>query len=339
MQELIFIGEYPASQGGITRKAEAIYNQLKNRYHIKYININVSKRKGFNVIKCLFLLVFLVNKKDKIIYVLDNKRLDVLLTTQKAVCPQSLKNTTVVISGYSSKDVLQRKRLLNVLNHVKAIWIEGDRMRLELQKYISSQYVYYPNPRIIGCSFKPVLFKKNSSLKLLYYSQISKEKGLYDVIQIVDTLNEKTNVKFDIDFYGYVKEDVIEDFNRFIANTSNAYYKGINNAKKVEDYYGTLNQYDIMIFHTHWECVAGVCVDAKIAGITIIADDHNFNSEVILENNDEGIIVSEGDNDKIVSEIIRLYENPDVLNRYKKGSYNSRQRYDIENYHELFQML
>ena len=67
-----------------------------------------------------------------------------------------------------------------------------------LYRFKTSEYVYYPNPRIIGCSFKPVLFKKNSSLKLLYYSQISKEKGLYDVIQIVDTLNEKTNVKFDM---------------------------------------------------------------------------------------------------------------------------------------------
>lgn len=339
-RKILFIGEHPAYLGGITRKCEVLKRELLKYHKVDTISINVKNNKILSFGIALLKMLVVVKKYDGLIYCLDNQRMYLLLKFQRFFWPNTLKKTVVVYSGGSFVELIDDKyrKAIECIKCSKQLWIEikGIEGRLLTSGY--KNIVYYPNPRVIEVEKRPQNYSSARELKLLYYSQISKEKGLMDVIRVVKILNERYDIAFTIDFYGLIKEDVEKVFNDFIKETPNAFYAGFNNAQDLEEYYSVLNQYDIMLFPSCWvgEGIAGACVEAKTAGVAIIASKHNYNSEIVDETKGEGALYEKGDVEGIARKVYQLYSNPDYLNEMKNMSFDSKKRYDVKAYQDLY---
>ena len=61
-----------------------------------------------------------------------------------------------------------------------------------------------------------------------------------------------------------------------------------------------------------------------------------INAEIVDVNNCEGMIIDKGDNECIAKQIFKLYSNPSMLNNMKKMSYESRKRFSVDEYEELY---
>lgn len=339
-KKVLFVGEYPIDYGGITRKSSILFGELNKRYITKLININVKKHKKISFLISAIKLICFMGKYKNVVYCIDSHRMYALIRLQFIFFPKSLKNTIVVFSGgdISRLDGKSNRKTLSIIKKVKSVWVESWKYGEALHKMGFDNTVYYPNPRVLGVSIKPIQYKNGSTLKLLYYSLISKDKGALDVIEAVKKMNQEHDIYFSIDFYGRVDSQIDQEFKTFIRNTDNANYKGMNDSKDINRYYSVLNSYDILLFPTQWrgEGVAGVCVEAKAAGIAVIASRHNTNSETIIEKNNEGLLIEKGNVQELVDTIKKLYFDSEFLNSLKQGSYESRKRYDVSGYDSLY---
>ena len=121
-------------------------------------------------------------------------------------------------------------------------------------------------------------------------------------------------------------------FNERICNLPNANYCGIFNSNE-QNVYDKLSQYDILFFPTRWkiEGVPGILVEAKIAGVPVIASDVSFNS-LIVEDKIDGILVSSDSLPDLQKATIFLANNHDVLKRMSEGALTNSKKYLIDTY-------
>ena len=68
-----------------------------------------------------------------------------------------------------------------------------------------------------------------------------------------------------------------------------------------------------------------------MAGIPCIVSNHNFNKEIII-NQQEGIVVSGNQAYGFKEAIIKLYNDDAFYNKLANGAFLSRKRYDISEY-------
>ena len=192
----------------------------------------------------------------------------------------------------------------------------------------------YPNCKSISGSIEPDI-SDNGALKLVYFSQVSEEKGILFVEEAIAILNRRGTL-FVLDIYGNVAETIKESFYKFVDKYPQVNYKGIFNSTQ-DNVYEKLHEYDVMLFPSQWkaEGVPGVLVESKMAGITVIASDIAYNEEIINEANDEGLIIHGDMVEGLVEKISELSENRDLLKRLKTGSYRSRYRYSSETYRDM----
>ena len=340
-KKVIYIGEHPSEFGGITKKSEILYNQMRKFHPVDLISINVKNKKKISFLIAVISMILKVNKKVNVMYCIDSYRLYALLKLQRVFHPKTISNTIIVISGgdVSRIDVAKKDGLIEIFGNSKGVWVESERLKIVLEQNGIKNCLVYPNPRDIDVVIPPTPTKENNIIKLLYYSLISEEKGAIDTIQAVQKLNELNQIQFTIDFYGSITDKICDRFKAFIDQTPNANYCGFNDSKDIRKYYETISTHDIFIFPTHWkgEGVAGVCVEAKATGLAIIASDHNVNREIVRESNKEGIIIEEGNIDQLVNSILRLAKDEKLLMEIKNASFESRLRYDVKEYQSLYE--
>lgn len=135
-----------------------------------------------------------------------------------------------------------------------------------------------------------------------------------------------------------VKE--IEKFEEFVNKSPNVKYCGVFDSTK-SSVYKKLNEYDILLFPTHWkgEGVPGILVEAKMAGLAVIASPMNFNAEIIREDNKEGFLLEKDYAVEMAEIIKKCAENRELLKSIKEESYKSRKRYSINEYEKMLEKI
>lgn len=102
-----------------------------------------------------------------------------------------------------------------------------------------------------------------------------------------------------------------------------------------------MNEYDILLFPTHWkgEGVPGILVEAKMAGLAVIASPMNFNAEIIREDKDEGFLLKKDYPNEMLEIIQKCMRDKKLLEHIKLESYRSRKRYAISEYEKMIKDL
>jgi glycosyltransferase involved in cell wall biosynthesis len=330
----IYLGGFPPPYGGVTIKNKLIFEET-----LTYLDIHQSKfyqsKSKFN--KLIGLIREIIEKDNIFIIGLSNGSLIKLTVLFVVLLRKSLmKNAVVMVMGGTlDQKIKDSKRLVRYFSYYKMIYVETESMKLTMNKYGLNNVEIFPNcrkRRFTGSDNKNNI---DGNIKCVYFSLISKEKGADIVIDAARILDKK-KVNYEVDFYGHIEEEYAEEFEHAI-NNDRIKYKGIFKPKGQDDVYDKLKEYDILLFPTRWknEGVPGVIVESKIAGITSIVSDINYNSEIVI-NNKTGVVLYENNSHYLSDAIEVLYNNKDLLKKLKLNALESSEKYYIDNYiHQL----
>ena len=221
---------------------------------------------------------------------------------------------------------------LTELQKLRGVYVEGNMMKIELEKQGLKNVQVVPN-------FKPIIYQpkltsksKNEPYRFVFLSRVHPEKGIKEIIEAAKQLNKKgLQDKFTVDFYGKIEQKYETEFNATIASLSNVTYKGFLNLMN-KGGYEELSTYDVMLFPTYWngEGFPGIVIDANMSGVPIIASDWSMNKEVIVDGK-TGFIIPTHDS-KALSEKMRLFIDRQVdLLSMKQQCVDYIQRFDYRN--------
>ena len=129
------------------------------------------------------------------------------------------------------------------------------------------------------------LADSNNKVRLVFLSRIMPEKGCDYILGAVKELNNSgLSEKYIVDFYGKIEPSYKDTFESKIANYGNVNYCGVLDLRSNSGY-DRLASYHAMLFPTYWrgEGMAGVFIDAFIAGLPMLASDWAHNAEFIAD--------------------------------------------------------
>lgn len=326
----IYLGSFPPPYGGVTIKNNMLFNELSRL--IECEKLNLTRIKHFDIIMIIKLIKELFNRNS--VFIIGTagtwrRRLSqVLYYANKKALSNSI---LIVMGGKSAKIIAQDKKFLKYVSKYKKIYVEANGMKKDLEDMGLSNVDIFPNCRSFPNKDLKVNENKNNLIKLVYFSQISVDKGADLVIEAAKILDSR-KIEYEIDFYGPINDKFQESFFAGIDSLSNIRYCGVFKADK-EDVYERLNQYDVLLFPTRWkhEGVPGILVESKIAGIPAIVSDINFNPEIINDGIDGFIMKGNSPND-LVDLICKFYDNRKLLFSMKENAKKDSDNYLIEKY-------
>lgn len=334
------IGVFPPPYGGVTIKCK-LFCSLLQKHAIPTTQVDVyeisRKKQAIGPILLQCIKAFCSDKP--IVYCMDSKRLRAIMLLQRLFRKSFSQTTVLAVGGVFQQTLTEHKSFEQTLKKIRGIWVETESMKTQLEQMGFQNIEFFPNPKSEAGCCEPKPTDPHEPLRLVFFSQISREKGVEDIIELVRLL-EDTSVDYVLDFYGHVVSDFKEKFEQFVQAFPKVRYCGVFDATRAS-VYQELNGYDILLFPTHWftEGVPGILVEAKMAGLAVIASDRSYNSEMVQVDKNEGFLVKENYVQEML-EIIRCCAvDRMLLYKMKQGSYWSRKRYALEEYEDMIGKL
>lgn len=328
----LYIGEFPPPMGGVTVKNELLKSKVYNNSEMIFFDLYSCKKNPFK----LFVLFFeILTIKGRIVLgVGSNKRLYRLLIILGLFGGRKKINNTIIIMMGSTlhKYCEKRKRLLKLLQNVKAIYTESESINQAFGKIGIYNTKFFPNCRERTDIIKNKSLQSGEKIKLVFFSKICREKGADILFKVVQKLVDM-KISVALDYYGVIDQQYESEFYEKIKEHEGyVRYCGIFDSSK-DDVYKKLNEYHILLFPSTWvgEGVPGILIESKMAGIPAIVSAHNYNNEVVIDR-EEGLVVKENCVDNFVQAICELYSDTRLYDKLVKGTVESRKRYDIESY-------
>lgn len=326
MMKTYYLGAFPPEYGGVTVKNENLCAALAEKMNIRKVDFNrIKEKRVFELVKCVFALTdrrarYIVGisgrvrrkKFSKLLYFFNRNALK--------------RSVLIVMGGTAARDIASDPEYKRYVETYRGVYVETQSMKTTLEDDGLRNVRLYPNGR-----FKPSreipLRESNGKLKCVFFSLVQQQKGIDHILVAAKKL---PNVDFY--FYGGVDPAYSERFFAGVDQASNVYYKGVFKGTK-EETYAELSQYDVLLFPTMWktEGVPGILVEAKIAGLAVVASNESYNAELV-KHGIEGIILQSNTGDSIAEVLLTLDDDRERLMALKKGSRNSASEYFIEDY-------
>lgn len=327
--KVAFIGEFPPPYGGVTIKDALLRDEFFNGDDFETFDLYAFKRTPLKFpLLCVSLLLFILNADRIALGIGSNSRLDYLLRIISIVKGRSfLENVTIFMMGRELPEYLAANQgRLRDFSAVRCIYVESNSLVTEFTDLGCSNAHYLPNfrngdgacePRIVG-----------DVVHFVFFAQVRPEKGIDTLGDAALTLiAEGYADKFDIDVFGRVIDDYKSEFEHLVERVPNMTYKGLVDAAS-ENIYTILNQYDAAVSSSSWrEGMSGSNIECKFAGIANIVSDAGFNSECVQDGVD-GLIVKPRAVDSLTNAMRRVVGDHELLERLKRGSWESRVGYD-----------
>lgn len=303
---------------GQTIKIKNIYNLLKKETDTQLLNT-----KEFSIIK----LFFGIKNSDKVIFLLGERGLLFIFPIIYLLCRFLKKNIYyIVIGGWLDTFLIKHQIYINYLKKIDKILVESKilKNKLCILGLYNVEVLY--NFRVINSELILEKNKENSNFKLVYFSRITEEKGIFELIEVMKELKSK-NITLDI--WGVINSKDEDRFYKKIENVSNIFYKGVleKNIEKV------LSTYDMMIFPTRYEGEGqpGVIVEAFIAELPVLATKWRYNEEYIEEGK-TGFLYEINNDDELIGKILQLYSKREMLEIVRKNLKFEKFKYSEEQF-------
>ena len=325
----VFIGELPPPYGGVAVKDKLMYHEVYKPAGVKFLNLVECKWKPWKIPWIGFKLIWYLLIADNVIVGVGlNLRRKVIMEIRYILRgSRGLEKLRMIVMGGNIQNQTPNDRLLRqLLMKCGTLWVETNGMKENLEEQGFRNIKIYPNCRTEENALPPRPI--DEEIKFVFFSRICEQKGVDEIIDTID----RWEGKWSLDFYGEIDLNYVAKFNSFLETHPNIRYHGVYDATN-GTVYQELNQYDILLFPSKWigEGVPGILVESKMAGITAIVSDWNFNSEIVRDG-DEGVILKTNLPDTINSICLNQIED------LKKGSFESRKRYCTSTYRkELIQ--
>ncbi|MED3758926.1 glycosyltransferase [Peribacillus frigoritolerans] len=224
----------------------------------------------------------------------------------------------VVVGGWLPELLEKNQTLKNILSKFDGIYVETHSMVNSLKKMGLNNAIYFPNFKRLNIIEKnSLIYSTEGPYKLCTFSRVMKEKGIEDAIEAVESVNnEYGRVIYTLDIYGQVEGNYKEEFDvlqktfpEFIS------YKGVVDANESVN---VLKDYFVLLFPTYYEGegFAGTILDAYASGVPVVASNWRYNSEVVQDQLD-GLIFENKSVEKLKEVLIKIEENPNIVNEMK----------------------
>lgn len=300
---------------GQTIKTKIITQELKKIYTVKTLDTFKSKKRMFNI---LFGLIILLIKCENIIILPAHNGLKIIapfLTFFNKIFKRKLHY--IVIGGWLPKYLEDKEKLRRTLKKFDYIYVETSTMKNFLEKQGFKNITIMPNCKNLKIlKEEELIYNMNMPYKLCTFSRVMKEKGIEDAIQAVKLINQKfEKIIYTLDIYGQIDENYKERFEKLV-NEFPEYikYKGIVPFNESAD---TLKKYYVLLFPTRFytEGIPGTIIDAYAAGIPVVSSRWESFTDIIEEN-----IIGKGyrfENTKEFIELLCTIQTLDVMNKMK----------------------
>lgn len=174
----------------------------------------------------------------------------------------------------------------------------------------------------------------NSGLKLVYVSRVMKIKGIFDLLDVVKSLNEDGYNVF-LDIYG----------NKTLSDEESNVFNSLIDGRFI-NYRGTLpndnvckaiSNYDLFVFPTRYygEGTPGVVVESLIAGVPVITSSFP-QATYLLKDGFDSIFYKMEDKNKLKETILNVIKNKGMLDTMRKNAFVSGQKYTYNHERDIF---
>lgn len=325
-----YIGSFPPPYGGVTIKNKLIADCLS-----KYFSISYPPRQSWipsGVRQLLSIAQAMIPFQTLILGISSRGGKSWLITKLLFCFNRRTMNRSLyfMMGGQECYRIAASEEELKCYSNYKQIYVETDSMADALKRSGLTNVSIFPNcrqrPKI---DYSNRVVKGQEKLRCVFFSQIQPQKG---VGLILEAARSSPDIEFS--FYGSIDPGFIEEFQEKVELYPNCRYMGVFKGSN-EEVYRELSGYDVLLFPTQWdtEGVPGILVEAKIAGLPCIVSNMSYNSELV-QDNEEGIVLSENDAESLVQAISRLDQDRELLQKLSDGSYHSAERFYIENFIE-----
>ncbi len=333
MEDIFYIGKFPPPYGGATIKNEILFNAISKHKKVIRFSTSLLDKRLYALPVFIKLLLFLIrNKGKKGIVCIASYSLFKLTRALRGIDKRMLNNISVfIVGGAFNQHMVNANQSIEVFNQYKNIYVESQRMKTELNKLGLVNVEVIPNCRPKPESRELFQTQNGHAVRCIFISRICEEKGISKIIAAAKGLNNK-KIAYEIDFFGPVDGDVENYFWDEIKANANLKYKGVFETNKY-NIYDMIKKYDILLFPTQAENegIPGIIVEAKIAGIPVVANNWN-NNEGIINHLADGLILESNTPEALCEAIEKLDCDRSLLNKLREKSFLSGEKYFIENY-------
>ena len=325
--KLLFIGEFPPPYGGVTIKDEMLLADVFDGLDPAVFDLYDFKRKPWIFPALCLRLAREVKLADHIALGLgDNARLSKMLCVIAFLRGERfLRDVTAFMMGRTLTTYLaERPGEVGRFQQCGHIYAESRTLVAEFEELGVRCASYLPNFRKgdRACAPRPV----GDVVRFVYFAQVRPEKGIETLADACARLDSAgLSGRYSVDVYGSVLDGYDDAFETLLARTPAMEYKGAFDAAH-GDVYELLNRYDSS---SSWqEGMSGSNIECKFAGVANIVSSAGFNPECVRDGA-EGILVKPRDVDSLAAAMRGVIEDRELLERLKRGSWESRVEYDV----------
>lgn len=327
-----YLGAFPPPYGGVTVKNQLLFDELKE-FGLPIAEVDFSKVKKFSIRELYKFWKAILCRKTAVVIGVGNLRLRRSITKYLYLFfrQKMRRSVLVVMGGLTAKYATNDKEYQRWLSGYKKIYVETQGMKNDFEGFGLKNVSLFPNCRKRPQGWKPTISYNKKVIRALFFSLVSREKGVDTILDTIELLN-KYNNKFFLDFYGHIENEYSEEFFSRMKNHENVKYCGVFQKGK-DEVYKLLNGYDILLLPTKWlaEGVPGVLVESKIAALPAIVSDICYNVEIVKDGL-SGIVLKSNNAHELAIEIENLIKEPQRLIDLKENALNSANEYYIETY-------
>lgn len=293
---------------GQTQKTINVYSRLVDRYGEGDICCFDTALFRKNPIKAFYLYNDFLKKCDNIVLLPAQSAINFIVSI--AISKQKkykFKVFYLVIGNWLADFIKNKPKLRDKLKKIECIYPETESLKKKLERQGLHNLEIMVNFKNIPPIEKDEIKTEFSSpYKICYFSRVTPQKGVDDLIKAVKELNEDS-VKFILDIYGPVFDGYREEFYKSI-DPPYINYKGIVEYDKGKD---VLKEYFVHVFPTKYtgDGIPGSIVDSYIAGVPLIASEWSACTEIIDEGK-TGIIYKFGEYSGLKEKLMEAYNNP-----------------------------
>lgn len=230
---------------------------------------------------------------------------------------------------------LKDKRFSKEIRKVDLLLAECESMQKATNNF------YKTNNCVVVNNFRDVELLPNEKklprfpLKLVYFSRILSNKGIFDLIDSVIEINKETP-KFTLDIYGPNQLDNEEGFRFKQLLDEHPYisFRGLLNHNHI---FETLTRYNLLCFPTKFktESVPGAITDALLSGVPVLSSGYPQVTDILKPNYD-AIIYEFLNKYDLELKLKEIAGNPSVLTELSQNVVETRKNFTYSFWREKF---
>lgn len=228
---------------------------------------------------------------------------------------------------------------LNNINYSRYLICEAESVKKEMiDRGVKCKILVFPCLKhIFEISLPP--FKKKEVLDGVYISRIVEEKGLIDLVDVLEEINsDGLKIKATISG-GWVEKPVEEYVINAQQKRNDIVYLGQSFTINTQDDYNFLSKFDFHFFPTKFfhDCIPGSAVDAFIAGLPTICSKYANAFEIFNDN--VAFFFEFCSKEDFKKQLLYMYNHQEELYEKRKKCILEAKKYSEESFDSFFDNL